>query len=105
MVDMERIFTLVVFNYIYSNGDANLKKFSLIIDGLDYRLTTAYDLLNTSLHVDMVQTLDLTEASQWTLRKAMSMTTPATLADSTSKDSSPESDWSANEPTKSLTAL
>lgn len=52
MVDMERFFTLVVFNYIYANGDAHLKNFSLIREGLDYRLAPAYDLLNTSLHID-----------------------------------------------------
>lgn len=52
MVDMERFFTLVVFNYIYANGDAHLKNFSLILDGNDYRLAPAYDLINTSLHVD-----------------------------------------------------
>lgn len=51
MVDMERFFTLVVFNYIYANGDAHLKNFSLILDGQDYRLAPAYDLLNTSLQV------------------------------------------------------
>lgn len=52
MVDMERFFELVVFNYIYANGDAHLKNFSLILSGLDYRLAPAYDLLNTSLHVN-----------------------------------------------------
>ncbi len=52
MVAMERFFTLVVFNYIYANGDAHLKNFSLILDGQDYRLAPAYDLLDTSLHVD-----------------------------------------------------
>ncbi len=52
MVDMERFFELVVFNYIYANGDAHLKNFSLILDGPDYRLAPAYDLLNTSLHVN-----------------------------------------------------
>ena len=52
MVDMERFFELVVFNYIYANGDAHLKNFSLILDGQDYRLASAYDLLNTSLHVN-----------------------------------------------------
>lgn len=52
MVDMERVFTLVVFNYLYANGDAHLKNFSLIFDGRDYRLAPAYDLLNTSLHID-----------------------------------------------------
>lgn len=52
MVDMERFFNLVVFNYIYANGDAHMKNFSLIRQGADYRLAPAYDLLNTCLHVD-----------------------------------------------------
>lgn len=51
MVNMERFFELVVFNYIYANGDAHLKNFSLINVGGDYRLTPAYDLMNTALHV------------------------------------------------------
>ena len=51
MVDMERFFELVVFNYIYANGDDHLKNFSIIRRGGDYRLAPAYDLLNTSLHV------------------------------------------------------
>ena len=50
-VDMERFFELVVFNYIYANGDDHLKNFSLILQGQDYRLAPAYDLLNTALHV------------------------------------------------------
>ena len=52
MVDMERFFELVVFNYIYANGDAHLKNFSLILNGQDYRLAPAYDLINTSLHAN-----------------------------------------------------
>ncbi len=52
MIDMERFFELVVFNYIYANGDAHLKNFSLIRNGEDYRLAPAYDLLNTSIHID-----------------------------------------------------
>lgn len=52
MVDMERFFELVLFNYIYGNGDAHLKNFSLILQGQDYRLAPAYDLLNTGLHVN-----------------------------------------------------
>jgi len=52
MVDMERFLDLVVFNYIYGNGDDHLKNFSLIRQGRDYRLAPAYDLLNTSLHVN-----------------------------------------------------
>lgn len=52
MVDMERFFELIIFNYIYANGDAHLKNFSLILNDKDYRLAPAYDLLNTSLHVN-----------------------------------------------------
>jgi len=51
MVDMERFFELVVFNYIYANGDAHLKNFSIIRYDDDYRLAPAYDLINTALHV------------------------------------------------------
>lgn len=49
-VDMERFFELVVFNYIYGNGDDHLKNFSIVSIGDDYRLAPAYDLLNTALH-------------------------------------------------------
>ena len=53
MVDMERFFELIVFNYIYANGDAHLKNFSLIQTvSLDFRLAPAYDLINTSLHIN-----------------------------------------------------
>ena len=52
MVDLERFFDLVVFNYIYGNGDDHMKNFSLIRAGEDYRLAPAYDLINTSLHVN-----------------------------------------------------
>lgn len=47
----ERLFTLVVFNYVFSNGDAHLKNFSLIrnTDG-EYQLSPAYDLLSTVIH-------------------------------------------------------
>lgn len=52
-VEMAKYFTLVVFNYIFSNGDAHLKNFSLqATDNGDYVLTPAYDLINTSIHVD-----------------------------------------------------
>lgn len=52
MIDLERFFELVVFNYIYANGDAHLKNFSIIRNGNDNRLAPAYDLMNTGLHVD-----------------------------------------------------
>lgn len=52
MVDMERFFELVVFNYIYANEDAHLKNFSLIRTNDGYHLSPAYDLLNTCLHIN-----------------------------------------------------
>ncbi len=52
-VEMEKFFTLIVFNYLFSNGDAHLKNFSLQeTEGGDYVLTPAYDLINTSIHVN-----------------------------------------------------
>ena len=52
LVEKLKFFRLVVFNYLTCNDDAHLKNFSLMsIDGTDYRLTLAYDLLNTQLHL------------------------------------------------------
>ena len=52
-VEMAKYFTLVVFNYLFSNGDAHLKNFSLQATSRgDYVLTPAYDLMNTSIHID-----------------------------------------------------
>ena len=51
MVENPKIFFTVVFNYVFSNGDAHLKNFSLFESAQgDYILTPAYDLLNTRLH-------------------------------------------------------
>ncbi|MBC6490998.1 type II toxin-antitoxin system HipA family toxin [Flavihumibacter stibioxidans] len=52
-VAMEKFFRLVVFNYLFSNGDAHLKNFSAIEspDG-DYILAPAYDLMCTRLHIN-----------------------------------------------------
>lgn len=52
MVDMERLFNIIVFNYIYANGDAHLKNFSLMQRNGSWRLAPAYDLMNTALHID-----------------------------------------------------
>lgn len=51
-VETSKLFTLIVFNYIFANGDAHLKNFSLqqSANG-DYLLSPAYDLMNTSIHV------------------------------------------------------
>ena len=51
MVENPKILFLVIFNYVFSNGDAHLKNFSLFESAQgDYILTPAYDLLNTRLH-------------------------------------------------------
>lgn len=52
-IEVEKFFSLVAFNYLFSNGDAHLKNFSLLesFSG-DYLLSPAYDLINTRLHVD-----------------------------------------------------
>jgi len=50
-VEIEKLHTLLVFNYVFSNGDAHLKNLSLIESELgDFILTPAYDLICTSLH-------------------------------------------------------
>ncbi|MBK8298151.1 MAG: HipA domain-containing protein [Saprospiraceae bacterium] len=52
-VEIEKYFSLVVFNFLFSNGDAHLKNFSLLESSKgDYLLSPAYDLVNTMLHVD-----------------------------------------------------
>ncbi len=50
----EQFFKLVSFNYIFSNGDAHMKNFSLIrTDNGEYQLAPAYDLLSTVIHTPM----------------------------------------------------
>lgn len=51
--DLDEFFRLTLFNYLTSNGDAHLKNFSLHRRPAtgEHHLTPAYDLLNTSLHV------------------------------------------------------
>lgn len=50
-VEAAKLFKLLLFNYLFSNGDAHLKNFSLLEteDG-DFALSPAYDLLNTEMH-------------------------------------------------------
>lgn len=50
-VELEKFFRLVLFNYIFSNGDAHVKNFSAIqTETGDYVLTPVYDLLCTRIH-------------------------------------------------------
>jgi len=51
-VESGKFFRLILFNYLFGNGDAHLKNFSLQqTENGDYLLSPAYDLLNTSLHI------------------------------------------------------
>ena len=50
-IEAEKFLRLVLFNYIFSNGDAHVKNFSCIQSAQgDYLLTPAYDLLCTRIH-------------------------------------------------------
>ncbi|ODT91428.1 MAG: hypothetical protein ABS85_12715 [Sphingobacteriales bacterium SCN 48-20] len=52
-IEMINFFRLVVFNYLFGNGDALLKNFTLMeSEQGDYLLSPAYDLLCTKLHID-----------------------------------------------------
>ncbi|MCU0435224.1 MAG: HipA domain-containing protein [Bacteroidia bacterium] len=51
-VEIEKLFERIIFNYLFCNGDAHLKNFSLRqTPSGDYILSPAYDLLNTLLHI------------------------------------------------------
>jgi len=51
-LEAPKLLKILVFNYLFSNGDAHLKKFSLTETPMgDYRLSPAYDLLNCSVHI------------------------------------------------------
>ena len=51
VVENPKVFFLILFNYVFANGDAHLKNFSLYrSEHGDYILTPAYDLLNTAVH-------------------------------------------------------
>lgn len=50
-IELRKVFNEILFDYIFCNGDAHLKNFSVYESALgDYVMTPAYDLLNTFLH-------------------------------------------------------
>ena len=52
-VESLKLFKLLVFNYLFSNGDAHLRNFSIIETPQgDFKLSPAYDLLNSHIHID-----------------------------------------------------
>jgi len=51
-VEAPKLLRLLLFNYLFSNGDAHFKNFSLLETPMgDYRLSPAYDLLNSRIHI------------------------------------------------------
>jgi len=52
-LEAPKLFKILVFNYLFSNGDAHFKNFSLLETPMgDYRLSPAYDLLNSHIHIE-----------------------------------------------------
>ena len=52
-LEAPKLLKILVFNYLFSNGDAHFKNFSLLETPMgDYRLSPAYDLLNSRIHID-----------------------------------------------------
>lgn len=51
-IELIRYFDLILFNFVFANGDAHIKNFSVLQTSRgDYRLAPAYDLINTLLHI------------------------------------------------------
>ena len=51
-VEAEKYYERVVFNYLFNNGDAHLKNFSLSqTPSGDYVLSPAYDIIDTRIHI------------------------------------------------------
>ncbi len=52
-IEAPKLFKILIFNYLFSNGDAHFKNFSILETPMgDYRLSPAYDLLNSRIHID-----------------------------------------------------
>lgn len=51
-LEAPKLLKILVFNYLFSNGDAHFKNFSVLETSMgDYRLSPAYDLLNSRIHI------------------------------------------------------
>jgi len=52
-LESTKLLKILIFNYLFSNGDAHFKNFSILETSMgDYRLSPAYDLLNSRIHID-----------------------------------------------------
>lgn len=51
-IELIKYFDLILFNFVFANGDAHIKNFSVLQTSQgDYKLSPAYDLINSSLHI------------------------------------------------------
>ncbi|MEM8584101.1 MAG: HipA domain-containing protein [Bacteroidota bacterium] len=52
-IEALKLYRVLIFNYLFSNGDAHLKNFSLLETSMgDLSLSPSYDLLNSRIHID-----------------------------------------------------
>lgn len=51
LLDLLRLYEVVLFCYLTGNNDMHLKNFSLILNNAEWELAPAYDLLNVQLHL------------------------------------------------------
>lgn len=52
-IEAPKLLRMLIFNYLFSNGDAHFKNFSILETPMgDFRLSPAYDLLNSRIHID-----------------------------------------------------
>ncbi len=52
-IEAPKLLKILMFNYLFSNGDAHFKNFSLLETSMgDFILSPAYDLLNSRIHVE-----------------------------------------------------
>ena len=51
VLDLLKLFEIVVFSYLTGNNDMHLKNFSMILKNEEWNLSPAYDLLNVNLHL------------------------------------------------------
>ncbi|MBC8146435.1 MAG: HipA domain-containing protein, partial [Bacteroidetes bacterium] len=52
-LEATKLLKALIFNYLFSNGDAHFKNFSLLETSMgDFRLSPMYDLLNSRIHIN-----------------------------------------------------
>lgn len=52
-IEATKLLKVIIFNYLFSNGDAHFKNFSLLETPMgDYKLSPAYDLVNSRIHIN-----------------------------------------------------